>query len=45
MFTAETNPNVFSGILTISVNDRVCEGFAQLALNIALAPGERSRTS
>ena len=38
MFTAQTNSNVFSGILTISVNDRVCEGFAQRALNIALAP-------
>ena len=29
--------DVFSGILMISVNDRVGEGFAQCNLNIALA--------
>ena len=28
-----------SGILMISVNDRVCEGFAQGDFNVALAPG------
>src|ERR1700751_2454289 len=36
-FTAETNIDVFSGILMISVNDRVCESFAQGDLNVALA--------
>src|SRR6202051_3958902 len=36
-FTAETNMDVFSGVLMISVNDRVCEGFAQCDLNPALA--------
>src|ERR1700676_3818589 len=29
--------DVFSGILMISVNDRVCEGFAQCDLNVAIA--------
>jgi hypothetical protein len=27
--------DVFSGVLMISVNDRVCEGFAQCDLNVA----------
>jgi hypothetical protein len=36
-FTAETNVDVLSGVLMISVNDRVCEGFAQCDLNPALA--------
>src|ERR1700730_18296363 len=36
-FTAATNMDVFSGVLMISVNDRVCEGFAQCDLNPALA--------
>src|ERR1700738_2524330 len=36
-FTAETNIDVFSGILMISVNDRVCESFAQCDFNVALA--------
>src|ERR1700732_1391010 len=36
-FTAATNIDVFSGVLMISVNDRVCEGFAQCDLNVALA--------
>src|SRR6202451_1977639 len=36
-FTAATNIDVFSGVLMISVNDRVCEGFAQCDLNPALA--------
>src|ERR1700688_405080 len=36
-FTAATNIDVFSRILMISVNDRVCEGFAQCDLNPALA--------
>ena len=36
-FTAATNMDVFSGVLMISVNDRVCEGFAQCDLNVALA--------
>src|SRR5271168_3965728 len=36
-FTAETNMDALSGILMISVNDRVCEGFAQCDLNVALA--------
>src|SRR5437667_12507337 len=34
---AETNMDVFSGILMISMNDRVCAGFAQCDLNVALA--------
>ncbi len=29
--------DVFSGILMISMNDRVCAGFAQCDLNVALA--------
>jgi hypothetical protein len=29
--------DVFSGILMISVHDRVCEGFAQCDLHVALA--------
>src|SRR6267378_4069360 len=35
--TADTDIDVFSGILMISVNDRVCESFAQCDLNVALA--------
>jgi hypothetical protein len=29
--------DVFSGVLMISMNDRVCEGFAQCDLNVVLA--------
>jgi len=36
-FTPEINMDVFSGILLISVNDRVCESFTQSDLNLALA--------
>src|SRR5882672_11097795 len=41
-FTAATNMDVFSGILMISVNDRVGESFTQCELNVAHALGNRA---
>src|ERR1700723_2606535 len=35
--TAAANMDLLSSILTISVNDGVCEGFAQSNLNVGLA--------
>src|SRR5438128_268118 len=37
-FTAETDIDVFWGILMISVNDRVCESFARSAISTSLSP-------